>query len=95
MQAGVYFIRNTHWAHMFMLEARAGLGDTIKAHHMPVYALSCMISINTAQVFSQSGKDVENYGEVGDQALMRHLLFPYDNYAIRNHVKVNPDLAGC
>lgn len=40
------------------------------------------------QVFVHNGKDVPRYEELGDQALIKSLVFPYDNFAIRNHVKV-------
>lgn len=59
IQAGVYFVRNSLWTHMFLLE-----------------------------VFVHNGKDVPRYEELGDQALIKSLVFPYDNFAIRNHVKI-------
>ena len=42
----------------------------------------------TLQVFTNTGNETPNYEELGDQAIMKQLVLSYDNYAIRNHVKV-------
>jgi hypothetical protein len=45
------------------------------------------------QVFTHNGDGIPLYGQLGDQAVIRQLVFPYSHWAVRNHIKVRDSVA--